>query len=354
MLLAALAAFGPSNLQSVLDHARSAQDVPGVSAVVVSRDEILFAGASGVADLKSSTPVTADSVFYIGSISKVLTAILILQLVETNDLSLDDTGAVIGVNSEPITVAHLLTHSSGLEREGNFGYWFTADFPDRDALAHYLANTELRSPPGLSLHYSNVGYAALGALIEQVSELRYGDALRTRVLAPLGMQASGARGPANDIVKGYTPADRIIPSPERPFAGVGEPIGNRHVRMYHDARAMSPAFGAYASASDMGRLASFLLGHGGDEVLPKAMRSRMQERQSSGWGLGLNIRRLSGRNVARHDGWFAAHRTHLLLDVENGIGVVVMANSDNATPENIANALLEAALASYARQGLLR
>ena len=75
------------------------------------------------------------------------------------------------------------------------------------------------------------------------------------------------------------------------------------------------------------------------------MRSRMHERQASGWGLGLKLRRLSGRKVARHDGWFAAHRAHLLLDVKNGIGVVVMANSDNATPGKIADALLEATLA---------
>jgi CubicO group peptidase (beta-lactamase class C family) len=114
--------------------------------------------------------------------------------------------------------------------------------------------------------------------------------------------------------------------------------------MYHNARAMSPAFGAYSSARDLGNLARFLLGHEGEDVLSQAMRSRMHERQASGWGLGLKIRRLAGRKVTRHDGWFAAHRTHLLLDVENGMGVVVMANSDNATPGLIADALLEAAL----------
>jgi D-alanyl-D-alanine carboxypeptidase len=99
----------------------------------------------------------------------------------------------------------------------------------------------------------------------------------------------------------------------------------------------------------MGRLASFLLGHTGDEVLSQAMRARMYERQASGRGLGLKITRLAGRTVARHDGWFAAHRSHLLLDVENDIGVVVMANSDNATPGKIADALLEAALAAVNR-----
>jgi CubicO group peptidase (beta-lactamase class C family) len=101
----------------------------------------------------------------------------------------------------------------------------------------------------------------------------------------------------------------------------------------------------------MARLLSFLLGHTGDEVLSERMRAQMYERQASRRGLGLKITRLAGRTVARHDGWFAAHRAHLLIDVENEIGVVVMANSDNATPGKIADLLLEAALAAVNKSG---
>lgn len=355
LLLVALAASGSSGLQAVLDRTREAQDIPGVSAVVVRHGEILFAGASGLADIESASPMTADSVLYIGSVTKVLSAILVLQLVEADRILLDDPvsgiAAAASGDSPPVTIRNLLAHSSGLDREGDFGYWFTADFPDNEELAHYLATTSLRFAPGGSFHYSNIGYAALGLLVEQETEQSYSDALRDHVLAPLNMSASGGRGPAKAVAKGYTPANRIIPSPERPFAGVGKRVGNRHVREYHDAQAMSPAFGAYASANDMGQLVSFLSGHTGDEVLSQGMRTRMYERQASGRGLGLKITRLAGRTLARHDGWFAAHRSHLLLDVENEIGVVVMANSDNATPGKIADALLEAALRAVNKSG---
>lgn len=350
LLLVALTASSPLDLQAVLDEIRASQDVPGVSAVVVRQDEVLFSGASGLADLESARLMTPDSVLYIGSLAKVLTAVLVLQLVEAEQLSLDDAVAGIRAHStedqSAVSIAHLLTHSSGLQREGDFGYWFTADFPDSTGLAQYLSNAELRFTPGSAMHYSNVGYAALGRVIQQVIDESYGDALRTRVLEPLDMAASGARGPAEGVTNGYTPPNRILPSEERPFAGLGKPVGNRHERTYHDARAMSPAFGAYSTANDMGRLTRFLLGFGGDEVLSRNMRARMHERQASGRGLGLKISRLAGRTVARHGGWFAAHRTHLLLDVENDIGVVVMANSDNATPGEIADALLKAALDS--------
>jgi len=350
LLLVALTASGPSGLQAVLDEYRESQDVPGISAVVVRQNEVLFAGASGVADLESARLMTPDSVLYIGSLAKVLTAVLVLQLVEAEQLSLDDAVAGIRAHSagdqSTVSVANLLAHSSGLEREGTFGYWFTADFPDRTALTLYLSTTELRFEPGSALHYSNIGYAALGLVVEQTTGQSYEDALRDRALKPLRMNNSGGRGPAVGVTKGYTPADRIIPSQERAFAGVGKRVGNRHERTYHDARAMSPAFGAYSTANDMGRLTRFLLGFGGDEVLSQNMRARMHERQASGRGLGLKISRLAGRTVTRHDGWFAAHRTHLLLDVENGVGVVVMANSDNATPGRIADALLQATLDS--------
>ncbi|MCP4299663.1 MAG: beta-lactamase family protein [Gammaproteobacteria bacterium] len=347
LLLVALIASGPSDLQAVLDRVRDAQNVPGISAVVIRNNEVIFAGASGVADLETARPMTADTVMYMGSLSKILTAVLALQLVESDKLALEDAVAGIAIESETdtstIRVTHLLTHSAGLEREGDFGYWFTADFPDSTSLAQYLANTRLRFRPGTNLHYSNVGYAALGRVIEQASDQSYGDALRERVLEPLEMTATGVAGSDASVSSGYTPPGRIIPSEERPFAGVGRQVGTRHVRMYHNARAMSPAFGIYTSARDLGRLALFLLGKGGDSVLSQAMRTRMHERQASGWGLGLKIQRNNGRLLARHDGWFAAHRSHMLLDIDEGVAVAVQANSDNAATGKIADALLKAA-----------
>ncbi|MGI9237647.1 MAG: serine hydrolase domain-containing protein [Woeseiaceae bacterium] len=345
-LLSPLSAHGASDPQSVLDDYRKSHDIPGISAVVVRDDNVVFSGATGFADLKSATPMSADSVIYIGSVSKVLTAVLVLQLVEGGKLSLDNPAGGLGraVDDPPITVAHLLSHASGLRREGNFGYWFTADFPDGNSLQSYLERTTLRSSPGASLHYSNIGYAALGQIVEQVTEQSYGEALNDRVLKRLRMTASGGRGPAANPAMGYTPINRVLPSKARPFAGVGERVGQRHERSYHDARAMSPAFGAYSTANDMGKLASFLLGQTDSKVLSRAGRAQLYEPQASGRGLGLRPSRLNGRSVARHDGWFAAHRTHLMLDTENSVGVVVLANGDNASPGDIAEALLEEVL----------
>lgn len=344
LLLGSIAATTNPQFEAILDQARADQDIPGISAVVIHDNEILFVGGSGLADIESNRPATFDTVYYIGSVTKVLTAVLTLHLAEQNELGLEDEVTGIATQDEdiPITVADLLTHSSGLEREGNFDYWFTADFPDSDSLSAYLARARLRSTPGYETHYSNVGFATLGQLIESAGGLSFGVALKERVLRPLGMRASGAHGPAPGVASGYTPVDRLLPARARPFAGVGERIGNRNVRSYHDAKAMSPAFGAYSTASDLGRLALFLLGNGNEDVLSLAARKTMHERQPTGRGLGLGLEQDGDQLLAMHGGWFAAHRSQLLINPASRTAVVVLTNSDSAAPKQIAYELYRA------------
>jgi D-alanyl-D-alanine carboxypeptidase len=346
LIMAAMAVTSGPGLQQVLDRVRIDQEVPGVSVVVAQRDEILFAGASGVADLESGRAMTPDTVLYAGSLSKLFTVVLTLQLAEQDKLSLDDVvdGIADASRHDSIRVRHLLTHSSGLDREGNFNYWFNADFPDRTALGRYLHNTDLRARPGASVSYSNIGYAALGAIIEQASGQSYDDTLSSRMLLPLGMGASGSLNPGPELAAGYSPLNTVIPSEERPFAGLGRQVGKRRIREYHNANAMTPAFGVFSSARDLSRLARFLLGYGGNEVLSDDMRTEMMTLQAGGRGYGIRLGKYRGRSVARHGGWFAAHQSHLLLDIQSGISVVVMSNGDSASPGKIAEALLDGAL----------
>ena len=349
-LLAAIALTisGSLDLQPVLDRLISEQDVPGMSAVVTHRGDVVYLGASGVANIESGKRMAADTVLYAGSLSKIYTAVLVLKLVDDGKLSLSDrVGDIAGNDSPTILISHLLTHSSGLVREGNFGYWFSADFPDRDALKRFLAQTSLESTPGERVRYSNIGYAALGLTIEDRTGLTYREALKKYVLQPLGMQDSGSAGPIIGLAAGYTPKGRIIPSEERPFAGVGRQVGERHRRDYYDARAMSPAFGIFTTAEDLGRLARFLLGYGGD-LLPDELRTTLLSPQNGSRTYGLGAGTYRDRQIARHSGWFAAHRSHILVDPESGLAVAVLANSDNANPGAAARALLGAALDSGA------
>lgn len=326
------------DFEAVLDRALLQQAVPGVSAVVVRAGEVVYSGGRGTADLATGRPMDDTTVMYVGSLSKILTAVLVLGEVERGALAMTDA-----LDREPaITVRDLLTHQSGLPREGRFGYWFSGKFPDGPTLAAYVDRTRLEFRPGSRTEYSNVGYAALGQFAAERAGQAFEALLRARVLEPLGMNDSGARGPAPGVATAYTPPGRMIPASSRPFAGVGEAIDGRHERVYHDAGAMSPAFGAYSTARDMGRLLLFLLGQGGDEILSEPMRARMYQPVASNRGLGLRVESLDGRRVARHGGWFAAYRSHLLLDPARGIGIVVLTNSDSASPDAIAATLYRA------------
>ena len=100
-LLALMAVGGPS-LQSLLDEIRIEQEVPGISVAVARHGEISFASGSGVADIENNIKMTADTQLYAGSLSKIFTAVLALQLIEQGQLALGETIADIAVESEKL------------------------------------------------------------------------------------------------------------------------------------------------------------------------------------------------------------------------------------------------------------
>jgi len=351
VLLSAAAAVLAPDYAALIDQHRRAQDVPGIAAAVITGAAIEFAGGAGVADLETRDPVTDETTFYLGSVSKVITAVFVLGMAEDGHIALESD---LGFRSDgaAITPVDILSHASGLPREGGFDYWFSARFPDRATLIGRARDAELVFPPGTGMHYSNIGYALVGQLSAQRLRTDFGAAIESRVFRPLGMDESGTDGPAPNMAAGYTPPGRLLPNSERPFAGVGDRMGDRHERQYHDAAAMAPAFGVYSSAADMARFGRFLVGRSGAGILSRRGRAALAEAQPSGWGLGMEPDRIDGRSVARHGGWFAAHRAHLLLDPSARIVVIVMANGDNADAAAIAEAIYRVARAAEPTSGL--
>lgn len=346
--LFALAVGAEGSLQDTLDGYRESQQVPGVAAVLTRGDDIVFAGASGVADLETGRTMSPDTVFYAGSLSKVFTAVLTLMLIEEAALSIDDVA--VEVSGEAITVRHLLLHSSGLSREGDFDYWFNARFPDSAALRNFLDDTHLRFAPGSSYSYSNIGYAALGPVVERATGMSFDAALSDYITSGLRMTRTGTGRPSAHLAAGYSPVDSVLPDENRPFAGLGRKVRNRYLREYHDAKAMTPAFGISANARDLSKFARALLGYSSDAAIPESVLSLLLNPQGNGRGYAMRLEKYKGRDVARHGGWFAAHRSYLLLDLDSGISVTVLANSDSASPGNIAEALLDVALLEVSPQ----
>lgn len=173
------------------------QQAPGFAFLVWSHGSVVFAKGYGYADLASKTPVTADTRFAIGSITKQLTAAAVLLLAEQGKLSLDDKLAKYlpqMPNAERITLRMLLNQDSGLH---NYPNTTEHDWPTKGAIPpeKIIAILKTDKPdfaPGEKWAYSNSNYAVLAYIVARVSGMTYADFLKKNIFAPLAMASSGS------------------------------------------------------------------------------------------------------------------------------------------------------------------
>jgi len=179
--------------------------IPGGALAVVRDGRLVHAKGYGWADLEGKVPVAADSLFRIASLSKSITAVAVLKLVQDGRLDLDANAfPLLGLRPEKadprladITVRHLLQHTGGWDREKSGDPMFMpfriAEAqgvplpPDPAAILRYMATRPLDFDPGTRYAYSNFGYCVLGRIIEKASGQPYEDYVKKAVLAPMGI-----------------------------------------------------------------------------------------------------------------------------------------------------------------------
>jgi len=189
-------------LEPFLEQAVSRQEPPGLSVSVIKSGETVYAKSFGYADANQSVPVTSNTVFQWWSITKLFTAVAILQLQEAGKLSIDDPAQrhlaafeVRGNKSkgQDITIKQLLSHSSGLGDIGTrilgWVHFEGDEHPKQTALfeKHVAKYNKIKVKPGTQGRYSNFAYLALAALIESVSGVSYEQYVVDNILKPLGM-----------------------------------------------------------------------------------------------------------------------------------------------------------------------
>ncbi|MFK8002192.1 MAG: serine hydrolase domain-containing protein [Polyangiales bacterium] len=342
-----------STLAASLDEAlrEASSGTPGVAAAVVFQGRV-WLGAEGFADVGEAIPMTTITPFYIGSVSKTMTAVVALKLSERGvvDLRAPVTNYLPRwrMPDAGMTLHHLLTHSSGLSRGGGFDYWFTARFPSAQELRRGIAGATLIAPLGERWSYSNVGYALIGQVLRGASGERFASLVQSELLIPLNMDQSGFGRPRG-LAMGYAPAGgRRIRRGTRSFAGHGRRVGSRRERIYHGANAMRPAFGIHSTARDMARYLRALLADDSTEgaVIATAVRRGLFTLQvpfdgdpQSGWTHGLRRKQDDQGEYFRHSGWYAAHRSELWLRPSQALGIVVLTNADDGNPHIIARTL---------------
>jgi CubicO group peptidase (beta-lactamase class C family) len=317
--------------------------VPG-AVLGVLLDGATSVTAAGVLNVETGVRATPDSLFQIGSITKVYTATLALQLADEGALDIDVPIAAVLPElrlAEPhatarVTMRHLLTHTSGIE-----GDHFVDVGRGDDVLERYVRTcTELgfSHPVSATFSYCNTGYVIAGRAIEVLTGMTWDAALRARLLDPLGLQATVT---LPEEVLRFRAAYGHTVEPEQPVRLAPAPLL---------PRSCGPAGLIWATATDA---LAFARAHmDGTEVLSDASRAMMLAPQvalpdpwtlGSHWGIGWILYDWDGRRVYGHDGATLGQAAFLRVVPEAGVAIVLLTNGGNAHDlyEELFRALLD-------------
>src|SRR5689334_1567703 len=368
---------GSTALDASLRGAVERKDVPGVVALVTNRDKVLYQGAFGVADVATGRPLTADALFRIASMTKAITATALMQLVEQGKLTLDDpvekhlpemaklpvfdsfdakTGNYhLHITSKPMTVRHVLTHTSGL------GYPFTSailrDFKPRAGETY--ADGPLLFEPGEKWWYGT-STDIVGRLVEKHSGQKLEDYFRQHIFTPLKMtdtsynvpEAKAARLAAAQQRDGDRMDGAIVKTAVQPGLAVPQPIGGgglastasdygRFVRMLLNGGELDGA--RVLKAETVALMGQNHIGNVSVPALASALpRSRdfafvADGRDKFGLGFMITTDHVPGKRSAGSLSWGGINNTYFWVDQSRGIaGVIMMQYLPFADPDALA------------------
>lgn len=342
-----------TELEAYLQELTAAGDPPGLSVAVVQAGDLVYSAAFGLADSPNRISAKPETVYHWWSMTKIATATAVLQLHEQGQLNIDDPVTDYlpffevdypTPDSPPITIRHLLNHTSGLPDTipAMIGWVHFADeVVDQTALLQReLPNyRKLRFAPGSDSAYSNLGYMVLGAVIEAVSGEPYEAYVTGHILQPLGMRqtafvvttemgAQEAIG-SHPLVNLFTP---FLPFLLDMNGLVRERTGTRYWfnRIYIDA---TPPTGLIGPAGEAARLA-VALSEGGTLLSAQSLALMRPEgaQRPLGWAdFGVQ----DGRNWVQHRGGGPGFATIMRLYPDEKLVIVIAANGTNLNREEL-------------------
>jgi CubicO group peptidase (beta-lactamase class C family) len=324
-----------------------ARRIPGLALAVTTADRPLFAGSFGSAVLQPQHPVTRDTAWLWFSMSKLVTATAAMRLAEDGRLELDAPFAQYLPDGEHVrstaTVRQLLSHTAGIADPLPIRWVHPAEAPEGDLALYERLRTTVRRPrrpPGGPAAYSNVGYLALGQVLEVAGGAPFRQLVQHLVLAPAGMTATGYRyRPGAPAATGYVRAPRLVDPLLRAVlpSGVVGPRHGGHVGLRPFLVDSAAYGGLVGPVTDAARFARLHLRDGeidGIRVVSAEAAQRMRQVRWPGkpfdHGLGWFRKPVDdpGRPpYVEHYGAGAGFWNAMRLYPREGVGVVVMANT---------------------------
>ncbi|QNQ10637.1 serine hydrolase [Sphingomonas alpina] len=341
------------NIDVAASAERTDKAIPSITVALVDRRGVIWSAAWGTVDAADSRPATPATLYRAGSVSKLFTDVTVMKLVEQGKLDLDAPVTRYLPEFSPhnpfgvaITLRQLMTHRSGLVREPPRGNYFDATPKGQADTVASLNTTTLVAKPGAMTKYSNAGIAVVGEVVARVTGMRFEEAVRNLVLAPLGMTASS-----------FVHADLKTPIA---YAQMASFDGGRWAAPAIDLG--TPAAGnLYTNVGDLGLFVTAMLNSGAlpggkGTLLQSSSLAEMWRAQypavpdARSFGLGFVLGELDGQRTIGHGGAVYGHATDVRLMPDAGIGVIVFSTVDaGPTAQRIGSFALRSLLA--AREG---
>ncbi|MBP3958100.1 serine hydrolase [Gemmata sp. G18] len=340
-----------AELEKLIKHEVGDKKLPALSIALVDDQKVVWAAGYGFQDREKKIPATAETVYRVGSVSKLFTDVAVMQLVEEGKLDLDAPVAKYIPDFKPsykegekqITLRMLMSHRSGLIREPPVGNYFDPTEPGVEKTVTSLNGIGLIYPPESRIKYSNAAIGVVGYTLQKSQNEQFEKYVQRRVLEPLSMSASSFL-PTPEVKKRladavmWTYQGREFPAP---LFELGE----------------APAGCMYSTVLDLAKFQSCLFTGGkiGDkaflkpETLAEMFRPQFSEKGTkSGFGLGFSLGEFEGKPRVGHGGAIYGFATTFVALPGEKIGAVVVASRDvsNAVTGRIADDALRQMLAA--------
>ncbi len=322
---------------------------PGVSIAVINNGRIEWARGYGVREAGSREPITPETIFQAGSISKAVTATAVLRLVQAGKLNLDEdvNRKLVSwqvpenefTKQEKVTIRRIVSHTAGTTNNSVGNYTFDAELP---TLPQALDGAKpANSPavvvdfvPGSRQRYSGGGFTVLQQLLIDVTKKPFSDFMREKILAPLEMKRSTFEQP--------------LPKERQPSAAVGHSLDGEKIAGNWRVFPESAAAGLWSTPSDLARLAIEVQkskNGKSDKILSASTTAQMLTPQVGGWGLGFVVEGENRTLRFSHGGSTDGYRSEMVAYTNTGQGAVIMANSDKG--DRLAAELLRSIAREY-------
>lgn len=311
-------------IEKVVATEMARASVPGVSLAIALNGKIQWTGAFGMADLENFVPMTANTRVRLASISKPMTAIAVMQLVEQGKIDLDSPiqryVPEFPKKPWPVTVRQLMGHTAGIRSYLGNEMSSTTHYTDHVTPMLVFAGDPLLFEPGTKYSYSTYGYTVIGAMLEALTHEKLPDYLREHVFVPAGMETIG-----EDSV--YA----LIPHRARGYQL--QPSGIVQNCDLADTSNKIAGGGLISTATDLVKFALAL--NEGKLVRPETLKTmwtatKLPDGSTAPYGLGFEIRPADGMMIVGHTGGQRGTTTNLVILPEKRIVFAYMMNLESA------------------------